>query len=181
MSDKNAEKKKIKTLIADLRPGDEQRQLQAIKGLKVHGDHTVVKPLLDVLLNTDSENVRKEIISVLNTVKLTSVPPVIASALTNANYKPIRQILLSSIWNSGLDYREYLKEIVIAAVQGEMMDALECITIIENTEGEFSEEQLYDAQLVLKEYLVENKDDISPKNNLLFEISQLLQEMNDQL
>ena len=182
MSQKDSAKtKKIKSLILDLRPGDVNRQLKAVKSLKVHGDHTVVIPLLDVLSNADDEKLRNEIIETLNSVKLTSVPPVIAKALGDDKYASIRQILLSSIWNSGLDYREYLADIIKAAVKGEMMDALECITIIENIEEELSEEHIMEAQLILNEYLVNHKDETSQKNEMLKEIALILQERNDLL
>jgi hypothetical protein len=80
-----------------------------------------------------------------------------------------------------LDYRPYLKEIIIAGTEGEMMDALECITIVENLDGGFSEDQLFDPIIVLKEYIVAHKDEDSPKMNMLKEVLVLLQQFNNQL
>lgn len=171
--------KKIKTLILDLRPGDINRQLAAIKSLKVHGDHTVVIPFLDVLLNEDDDRIQIEIVDALNTVKLSAVPAIIAKALVEEKYAPLRQILLSSVWNSGLDYKPYIKDIITATIQGDLLEAIECITIIENIEGELTEEQIMDAQLVLNEYLASNMSDNSQRMDLLREIALLLQERYD--
>lgn len=173
--------KKIKELLSELASNDDKRQLKAVKSLKVHGNETVVKPLLVVLTRTTSEPLKAEITDVLNTIKFTAVPPIIASALLEERFAPIRQVLLASVWNSGLDYSPFLTEIVTAATQGEMMDALECITIIENIEQTLTEDQLFDPLLVLKEYFVNNKDESGAKTDLLKEIAVVLQNMNDLL
>lgn len=173
--------KKIEGLLTELASNDEKKQLNAVKSMKTHGNETVVKPLLIVLARTNSEVLKAEITTVLNTIKFTAVPPIIASALVDERFASIRQVLLASVWNSGLDYSPYLTEIVTAATKGEMMDALECITIVENLEQTPTEDQLMEPLLVLKEYFVTNKAETGTKMDLLKEIAVLLQKMNDLL
>ena len=173
--------KKLATILSDLKSSDSKKQLKAVKSLRIHGNETVIEPLLDTHLNTDSDELRGEIEALLNTAKSAAVPAEIAKALVDSRYSSMRQMLLASIWSSGLDYRDYLKEIVTAASQGEMMDALECITIIENIDGNMTEDQLFEPILVLKEYLVKNKDEQSAKLDMLKEIVVILQQRNDAL
>ena len=92
----------------------------------------------------------------------------------------IRQILLSTIWNSRLDYSLYLAEFVEMAVEGDYLEALECLTIIENLEGTFEESDILEAQLHLKEYLeLGVKDD--QKAILISEIALLIKNFNEEL
>jgi hypothetical protein len=62
-----------------------------------------------------------------------------------------------------------------------MMQALECLSIVESVEEEFSENQLFDALLVLTEYLRNNKDAKDAKMDLLRELTQELQSRNNLL
>lgn len=173
--------KKVKELLSELASGDEKRQIKAVKSLKVHGNETVIEPLLVVLAQDKSQKLNDEITDLINTTKSTKVPAEIAKALVDERFNGIRQTLLASIWNSGLDYRSYLGEIATAAVRGEMMDALECITIIENIDGALTEDQIFEPLLVLKQYLAESNNDSDSKKNMLREIVDILQEMNNQL
>lgn len=173
--------KKIKSLLVDLAGKDEASKVSAVQALKVHGNETVIEPLLVVLTSDSSAEVQSEIIDLLNTTKSTKVPAEIAKALVDSRFVDIRQILLSSIWNSGLDYAPYLKEIMIAGTEGEMMEALECITILENMEADLSEDEIFEPLLVLTEYLGTHKSETGPKMDLLKEITVTLQQRNNLL
>ena len=182
MSKKETEKdKKIKSLLLDLQGVDHAKQVKAIKSLKVHGTDAVLEPLLLVLAETDDDQIRKEIIDLINTTKSSTAPSIIADAMVDKRFANIRHDLLISVWSSGLDYRPNLSAIVSAAIEGEMMEALECITIVENMDGGFTEDQLFDPILVLKEYIVANKNEKSPKMDMLREVLALLQQHNNQL
>lgn len=176
-----AKDKKVKELIKELERGNEQQQIKAIKALKTHGNETVIEPLLILLASRPVVEIEEEIIDLLNTTKSTKVPAEIARALGDKRFVEIRQILLTTIWNSGLDYRPYLSEIVTVATEGEMMDALECITIIENLDGELTEEQIFEPLLVLTAYMGENSKETGPKMDMLKEVTATLQNRNNLL
>jgi hypothetical protein len=171
---------KIKELLSTLANGDNKEQVKAVQGLKVHGNETIIESLLLVLANDPNPALYSEIVDLLNTPKSTKVPAEIAKALVDKRFVDIRHTLLTTIWNSGLDYRPHLAEIATAATEGEMMDALECITIIENIEGEMTEDQLFEPLIVLTEYLGSTKDD-GPKLDLIREVTSTLQNINNML
>lgn len=173
--------KKIKTLLLELNTKDENKQVAAVKSLKIHGDETVIRPLVQILTKTKSENLKQEITDLLNTTKSTKVPAEIAACLMEDEFKPSHQALLVSIWSSGLDYRPYLKEIISSTIQGGLMEAVECITILENIEGGFTEEEIFEPQLVLKEYLVANQNVTDSRMDILHEISGILSQINNNL
>ena len=116
----------------------------------------------------------------MNNAKSTKVPEKLIYCLQQEKYKSVQQILLASIWNSKLDYRKYLAQIVQITLKGELLDALECLTIIENFEEIPSEESINEALVLLGNFLHENKNG-SPKNDLLIEIGIVLKKMNDSL
>jgi hypothetical protein len=88
----------------------------------------------------------------------------------------IRSVLLSTLWNSKLDYSYYLPEFVEIACEGDFMEALECLTIIENMESAFEERHILEAQLHLKDYM-ENPSPKDPKKaQIMSEIALLLKD-----
>lgn len=182
MAKKEAQKKKkIKNILLDLQKKEENKQIAAVKSLKIHGDESVIEPLIQTWIGTESEKLKIEIEDLLNTIKSTKVPEVLVSCLNNPKYSEARQTMLVSMWNSGLDYRPYLGDIASATVEGDFMAAMECITILENLEGQLEEDQVMDALLVFKTYLVDNREEKNTKSDLIKEMVIVLQQMNDNL
>ncbi|MEX1001520.1 MAG: hypothetical protein WDZ35_05345 [Crocinitomicaceae bacterium] len=180
MAKKETQKsKKIKEILLGLASKEENKQIEVVKSLKLHGDETVLEPLIQLWIATGSTQIKSEIEDLLNTIKSTKVPEKLIACLNNPSFSSARQMMLASIWNSGLDYRPYLGDIATATVQGDFMDVMECITILENIEGQLNEEEIMDALLVFKTYLVDKKDEEGPKVQLIKEMVISLQELND--
>lgn len=180
MAEKETQKsKKIKDLISGLSSKDEKTQVKSIKSLKIHGNETAIEPLVQLLSSSGSEDVKKEISDLLNTLKTTKVQASIIACLSNPKYKNCHQDLLISIWSTGLNYNQYMGEIATATVEGDLMEAIECITILENLEESLDEDQIMDALLIFKSYLVDTKTQNDSKDNIIKEIVMMLQDMND--
>ncbi len=169
-----AKNQKLQFILHDLGNSDVQKQMTAVSELKVHGDESAIFPLLNALLSTADNELRRLITETLNCVKHPAAPKVIVSALSVSEFRPIRQTILASMWNSGADYRLYITDIVRTATEGDLAEVLECITIIENLEGPLDEELLLDAKLMIKEYLSLNKTESSQRIDLLGELDTLL-------
>jgi hypothetical protein len=73
-----------------------------------------------------------------------------------------------------------LAEFVEIASEGDYLEALECLTIIENLDGPFEEADILEAQLHLKEYL-ESTTKTDEKSILMSEIALLIKNMNEEL
>lgn len=180
MAKKETQKdKKVKELLLMLASKNELEQIKAVKTLKVHGNEMSIEPLVQVLSSSSSEALKNEIIDLLNSIKSTKVPAEIIKCLGNPAYSNAHQLLLASIWNSGLDYNQYMGEIATATIGGDFMHAMECITILENLEGDLNEDEIMEALLVFKSYLVETKDANDSKAELIKEMLVTLQIMND--
>lgn len=175
-------KVKIKKLVEDLNSGNSTKISAAISALQVNGDRSVLKPLAEVLkLELEPKN-KQEIVEFFSTLNDSSAVDAMIELIKDEQFVQIRPLLLSTLWNSKLDYSYYLPEFVEIACEGDFMEALECLTIIENMESAFEERHVLEAQLHLKDYM-ENPAPKDPKKaQIISEIALLLKdfiEMDD--
>ena len=90
-----------------------------------------------------------------------------------------RKLVLSAIWNSKLPFDAHLPFFVMLASQGDYLEALDCLTIIENMSGPFDESQLLESQLLLKEYIEERAPQTEQKAQIMSEIAWFVKEQNE--
>lgn len=179
MAEEKSKNKKLQLLLSDLSGKDLAKQIDAVKGLCAHGNETILEHLLDAWALTKSEDLKFEIEDLLNNIKSTKVPKQIMACLTNKKYASQKQLLLASIWNSGLDYNNYVADLVAIALESDLLEVFEVETIIENLEGIPSDEVLSESLVLLGNYLNEHKHESSPKIDLLIQIGVLLKKLND--
>ena len=80
-----------------------------------------------------------------------------------------------------VDFSDYIDDFVLIATNGNFMEALDCLTIIENLEGPFMEENILECQLHLKAYLEKDHPKDDQKAHVLSEIAIKIKEFNEQL
>ena len=173
--------KKVAELLNQLQKADSKAQIQAIKDLKIHGNQTAIEPLVRCYVESTNNVVKSEIENLLNTLKVNDVQEAVIDCLSNPEFETAYQMILSSIWNSNLDYSDYLNEIVETAVNGDFMMAMECLTIFENMEFSLSEEKVMPALVTINQYLNDNHGEESPKHDLLSEVAVFLNQINQSL
>lgn len=172
---------KLKTILADLKTKDTKKISKALKSLEAHGDSSVIKPLAQRLLDGVSDKSKAEIVEFLSSLKDTSVCADMMDVIEDNEFLPIRQTMLSTIWNTKVDFSDYVDEFVLIATTGSFLETLECLTIIENLEGPFMEENILECQLHLKNYLESNPVRDEQKAELLSEIAILIKDFNENL
>lgn len=168
-------KNKIKQLLIKLESGEETKILEALKGFQVHGDSSVITNLLNVWDQHHEGNISNGILQFMCDLKHNDSVNPIMEAVNSGSYPNIRLDLLTSIWNSKVDYSEFLNDFIERAVKGDFMETLECLTIIENMEGPFQEHQFLDAQITLSEYAEIQKKE-PKKEQLMSEIARIVKE-----
>jgi len=173
--------KKIEELINDLKKTESKVQIQAIKDLKIYGNKITIEPLIALHIESTNNVVKSEIEDLLNTLKTNNVQETVIDCLTNPDFELAHQIILSSIWNSNLDYSDYLNEIVETAINGDFMIAMECLTIFENMEVDLTEEKVMPAMVTINQYLNDNNGEESTKHDLLSEVGVFLNQINQSL
>lgn len=180
MADKKKDEK-LKLILADLQSGDDKKVAKAIKSLESKGNASAIKPLADTLLSDISEKNRSAIIELFSSLKDTSVIVEVMDILDDEKYLSIRQQILSTVWNTKVDFSGYVDSFVEIATTGDFMEAVECLTIIENLEGPFEELDILECQLHLKNYMESNPPKDDQKAFILSEIAIKIKEFNEQL
>jgi hypothetical protein len=175
---KNQTKLKIAEAISDLNSGSSTKALAALKILETIGDKSILPSLVQAMKNND-ETVVKAIIELISNVQDQDSTEDLVEIIRNEKDAVVRQKLLTSIWNSKLDFSTFLAEFVSLATEGDFLQALECLTIIENLSGPFEEHQLLESQLYLKDYLEDSEDKEERKNQIISEIALFIKDQND--
>lgn len=172
---------KLQTILNDLQSNDEKKVSKAIKSLEANGNAHVIKPLADLLMNTESDKNKSEVLELLSSLKDTSTVVEMMEVITDESYLPVRQELLSTIWNMKVDFSDYIDDFVEIASKGDFLEALDCLTIIENMEGPFMEENILECQLHLKNYLEVPGAKEEKKAEILSEIAIKIRDFNEDL
>ena len=172
---KKKQNQKIQKLIEDLNTGEASKISSALKSLQVNGDVSVLRPLVELLKNDLSHETEVEILEFLGDLKATNTIDEIISIIKDDLFIGQRQQVLSTIWNSTLDYSSFIAEFVEIACEGNFMEALECLTILENLEGPFEEHRILECQLHLKDYIEDTVTAKDPqKAQIMSEIAILI-------
>jgi hypothetical protein len=172
---KNSQKKqeKIDQLLIDLTTENITKVKTTLDALELIGNETVIFPILRAIKPTENHDEKNQLlIEFLSTIKDSDIKDTLITALEDEEFKAIRGKILSVIWNIPLDFSEYLDYFVRIAIEGNFMESLECLTILENLEGPFEEEQLMEAQVILSEIKDQKFD--TQKATIVSEIALLI-------
>lgn len=171
-------KNKVKAILHDIKVGKEKKILDGLKALKIQGDDEVIIPLIKIWCKGVSSSVDQAIIQFISDIKSSTSSSIIMDILLSDTYSSIHLPLLTTIWNSKVDYSDYLTDFVnIAVNHSDIMYSIESLTIIENLDGPFEEAQILDTQIILRDYADHQKDkaaDSESKIQLISEIAQLI-------
>lgn len=169
---------KVQQLIADLNSGNATKISAALKSLQVNGDISVIRPIVGLLKTELSHELETQVLEFLGDVKVTKASAEFISILRDEDFLHQRQQVLSTIWNSKLNYSEYIAEFVEIACDGNFMEALECLTIIENLDGPFEENHILECQLHLRDYIEDTTPKDLQKAQIMSEIAVLIKEFD---
>lgn len=173
---RNKQNLKIKELLIEVNSSDLKRVKKGIKALKTHGNTTVIEPLLNVALSTKNKEISDEIWNFMNDLSDSSSTNEVMQCLKKDEMKALRTNILRSMWNSKLDYSEYLDDITKIAAESDFLTAFECYTILDNLKGPFDEAKVIEAQLVLATSAEKNDTD-EQKKHIISDLVLLLKNM----
>lgn len=172
---------KIDLLLSDLKSNNNAKIKSALEGLKIVGEPNM---LINIVVQLDSNGPSEKntlILEFLSCLKDSRAKSVMIELIKQKELSKFQQLLLSTLWNSPLDYSEYLDSFVELAIEGDFMIALECLTILENLEGPFSEKSVMESQVLLGKYAENNPEKDSRKAILMSDIAMLIQGFQKQV
>lgn len=171
---------KVNQLLTDLTSGNETKIATAIKAFHVHGDASIIIPVLTVWkdgLSAENEALVKELLIGL---KDTTCVDVLIAAYRDSSFQKIKRDLTAVFWNAKLDFSPYLADFVLFAIEGDFLDAFEAVTLIEQFENTSPEHAVMESQLLLKEYFGSDENRDAQKDQLLSDIALILKEYDEE-
>lgn len=179
MANKAKTNQKLTQLLLDLKSESESKVASAIIDLASYGDVTIIPELIRVLKLKSSENHQKQIAKLLADIQVSDAADFFVQEIRREENTEILHLVLPILWESKLDFSSYFADFVEISVSGDYLIALDCLTILENMPGPFSESQLLEAQLHLKEF-VEIKGELDErKAQILSEIAVFVKDQNE--
>ena len=174
------DKLKINTLLNDLKSKDKVKVAGAIKAFAVHGHATIIEPVMEVWRSGLSAENEALVIDLLQSLKDTSTIEPLMEAFNDPANAHLRRKLASTFWNSKLDFSDYLADFVLFGIEGEFLDALEVITLVENFETVAPESAILESQLLLTEYFGQTEKRDDQKDAILTDLALLLKDFSEQ-
>ena len=158
-------------IIKDLQASDDAIVKAALLKAAEKGNVMLISPLIDLLCNRETSPVVFDMIQgILFQLKISSAVPPIIDALEDEKTEGFRHILVASLWESGLKVDEYLMLFTELAIHEDFQTCLECLTVIENMEGPFEDDEIIEASNLVQEALLHK----SPNEELLNSIREIL-------
>ncbi len=173
------DKLKISKLLSDLQSKDELKIAGSIKAFAVHGHATVIEPLIEVWRSGLSAENEALLIDLLQSLKDTPSIEPLMEAFKNPANAHLQRKLISTFWNSKLDFSDYLADFVLFGIEGDFLDALEAITLIENFETVAPESAILESQLLLTEYFGQTEHRNDQKDAILTDLAMLLKDFSE--
>jgi hypothetical protein len=174
------DKLKINTLLNDLKSKDKVKVAGAIKAFAVHGHATIIEPIMEVWRSGLPAENEALVIDLLQSLKDTSTIEPLMEAFNDPANVQLRRQLVSTFWNSKLDFSDYLADFVLFGIEGDFLDALEVITLIENFETVAPESAILESQLLLTEYFGQTEKRDDQKDAILTDLALLLKDFSEQ-
>lgn len=123
-----------KKLESELFSAQSENVVSALNSLKEEGNIHYLPILFDLLRSKPEEKIEEEIIKILGNLKVQEAAPVLAEALQNPKYKPIRKPLTAACWQNSLDFKEHLPVFVDLVIEEDFETGFEAFTVIESME-----------------------------------------------
>ena len=118
----------------NLHSADQATVLQALERIRESGNIHYLNLLFEMLLSDPPYEIRKEILSMLGSVKLKQSASLFIEAINDSKYLKIRKELLMACWQSDLDFTPYYPELIQIIIDSDWETAFEAFTIIENSD-----------------------------------------------
>jgi hypothetical protein len=150
----------------------EDEVLDAIKAAEEVGTVEWVRPLLEIVREHPSVEVKAAASSVLGSLKVSAAEDIFGDALEDPEFEAIGADIIGFLWNCGFQSEELLPAVVRCAVRGDFRTAMEALTWVEQLESLNGEGDLLESILMVRGGL---------EDQTLSEVHALLQPLLDNL
>lgn len=143
---------------------DPSQIIATLNEIRVSGQALILPLIFEVLESTSAINIKEEIISILGQLKDKNSVAYIIEALTKGTVKKYRKEIITTCWQSGLDYSEHLTIFAKEFIQGDYVTAIEAFTVIEEWIFESEPKNILDC----KNYLIDAVSQVDNEKKPLY-------------
>jgi len=128
---KNDDKNNI---LNGLQSADSLKVIETLEELRISGKVSDIPMLIELLHLTQNPEIKSKITSLFANLKESDAIPLITEAIQNQKYAPELKELVSSCWENGLDYSNYISLFIDLLIDCDFNVAFEAYTVIMNNE-----------------------------------------------
>ena len=147
----------INQLKEDLASSNDTVITKALTKTRSKGNEYLIDPLIELYKTTKNSKIKEEIKSIFSELKNKDIIDFFLPQLREGGNE-VKELILFSIWSSGIDMTDHIPELIEASCSGDYMVILEALTVLENLEGPFNEDDLFQANTLLQQYLYEAEE-----------------------
>ncbi len=132
---KNKQKKSQEQIWKEkLQSGDKETFKQAIKEIREFGNIKILPALIENYSQQTNPAFKKELSSLLSDIKRQEAAQILFQYIMDQNYSHIKKDLLSILWQSRLDYSQFVPQLIEIFINEPLDMAFEAFTVIEYIE-----------------------------------------------
>ena len=173
MEDKKR-KELLQKIEKELGSKDETVVTSALKQTQKHGDASLIVPLLRAFRDANEGKLKDAMAETLNTIKLSEAEEIYMEALEKKEFASIQENILSFTWNAGFQPVESVDLITRIAIEGDYMTGVEAMTLLDSMPGPLDEESLMQGLIIIRQYLLDYKDEGHPNYDIGISIYDML-------
>ena len=147
----------INQLKEDLSSSNDSVITKALTKTRAKGNEQLINPLIELYTKTENQKIKEEIKSIFSELKNKDILDFLLPQLSEGSNE-VKELILFSIWSSGIDMTDHIPELIEVSCSGDYMVILEALTVLENLEGPFNEDDLFQANTLLQQFLYESED-----------------------
>jgi hypothetical protein len=153
------EKKFVEETKTTLNSKDEKSVLTKLRELKESGNVYILPYILDLLVTSNSQVVVQEVLNIIRDLRDQKCVPVIVDYIEKNKVGNHIGDIISSCWQSRLDFHSYLNTFATCFLHGDYQTSLEAFTVIEEMLWKSTGEQIQSCREILVKYVGEiNKE-----------------------
>jgi hypothetical protein len=165
--------RKLKELTLVLGRKNPLQIIQAVKTLREEEPFEgAIGLLTETFDGSDDKSVLKTISDFFNDLKDQSAKPEIISEIRKQRNEDTISMLVSSCWQSGLDYADYLEDMINIFIKGDYSTAIECMTVVEGLIAKTSHKR---RDVLIKTINDASKAWVNEKKSLTLELLSILE------
>lgn len=141
---------------------DEIKVLDAIKTLRESGNPASVTKIIQLLKDSKNEDIQKECRKFLNDLRVQDAAPIMVKAINSNENQKILSTLVSSCWQSRLDFAPFIDTFINIALYSDYLTAYEAFTVIETNISSLSGTEITKYSSHLREKIVDVSEEKKP-------------------